>query len=57
MVKLLTEIGSNFTSSAELEIVRDVKEKLSYVALDYDEEVKLYSESSQNDKPYEMPDG
>jgi actin len=46
LVKLLTEIGSNFTSSAELEIVRDVKEKLSYVALDYDEEVKLYAESS-----------
>lgn len=55
--KLLTEVGQNFSSSAEREIVKDIKEKLTYVALDYDEELKVYSESSQNDKPYEMPDG
>jgi len=57
MMKLLHEIGQNFASSAEREIVRDIKEKHCYVALDYDAEIKAYSESSQNDKPYELPDG
>jgi actin-related protein len=46
MMKLLHEIGQNFASSAEREIVRDIKEKLSYVALDYEAELKAYNESS-----------
>ncbi|KRX08339.1 hypothetical protein PPERSA_03333 [Pseudocohnilembus persalinus] len=57
MQKLLTEVGQSFSSSAEREIVRDIKERLSYVALDYEQEVKAYSESSSQDKPYELPDG
>jgi len=32
MVKLIGELGTNFASSAEKEIVRDIKEKLCYVA-------------------------
>jgi len=57
MVKLLAEVGQSFASSAEREIVRDIKEKLSYVALDFEAEMKTYAESSQNDKTYELPDG
>lgn len=64
MKKLLNEIGMNFSSTGENEIVRDIKEKLCYVALDYDAEYRCkellysaYSETSQKDKPYQMPDG
>lgn len=46
MTKLLTEVGTNFASSAEREIVRDIKEKLSYVALDYETEVASYKDSA-----------
>jgi len=57
LMKLMAEIGQSFASSAEREIVRDIKEKLCYVAIDYDAELKTYKESAANDKPYEMPDG
>mmetsp|Transcript_39265 Transcript_39265/g.94075 ORF Transcript_39265/g.94075 Transcript_39265/m.94075 type:complete len:377 (+) Transcript_39265:71-1201(+) len=57
MMKILTERGHSFTTSAEREIVRDIKEKLTYVALDYDDELTAGQASSEKEKTYELPDG
>jgi actin-related protein len=55
MSKLLMESGVSLSSSAEKEIVRDIKEKTCYVALDFDEEMKKQNDQSI-ETPFELPD-
>jgi len=73
LARLMTERGSTFQNSAEMDIVRDIKEKLCYVAADYEAELKASEEPGAKrrrttdegaadegekiEKLYEMPDG
>ncbi|CAL9101901.1 unnamed protein product [Musa textilis] len=50
LMKILTE-------TADWEIVRDIMEKLAYVALDYEQKLETAKTSSVAEKSYELPDG
>jgi actin len=54
--RLLDDRGHRFTTSSEREIVRDIKEKLSYISTDLDYDMKLYRTKNIT-VPYTLPDG
>lgn len=57
MVRILKDSGHNFESSAEKETVRDMKEKLCYVAEDYEAELAKAESGSELEVSYTLPDG
>eukprot|EP00026_Physarum_polycephalum_P012146 Phypoly_transcript_12422.p1 GENE.Phypoly_transcript_12422~~Phypoly_transcript_12422.p1 ORF type:complete len:347 (+),score=38.77 Phypoly_transcript_12422:158-1042(+) len=57
LTTLLKERGYAFTTTAEREIVRLMKEKLTYVAMDFEKELETATQSSAIEKTYELPDG
>ena len=57
LTRLLAERGYSFTTTAEREIVRDMKEKLAYVPLDFEQELTSTNRSKGSEVPYELPDG
>lgn len=45
------------TSVAELEIVREIKENIGYVAMDFEKDMATSLRSFSIDKSFELPDG
>jgi actin len=55
-MRILGERGHSFTTSAKREIVRDMKEKLAYVAVDFSSEMEGRYRNSACEVEYELPD-
>lgn len=54
---LLRKSGHNFNTSAEMEVVKDIKEKIGYVAWNSDQIEKEDADEIEPEVPYKLPDG
>ena len=57
MIKLLLLRGYTFNKTADFDTVREIKEKLCYVAYDVEQENKLGRETTVLVEKYTLPDG
>eukprot|EP01084_Bolivina_argentea_P024566 45770_1 len=57
LMKILTNRGYSFTTSAEREIVNHIKETLCYTSINFDEDMRHCEFDSDIEKVYELPDG
>ncbi|XP_054270239.1 actin-like [Macrosteles quadrilineatus] len=56
LMRALAENGYKFSSVAEREVIREVKEELCFIALDFEQEITTANHNSLH-KKYEFPDG
>ncbi|KAJ3681490.1 hypothetical protein LUZ60_015979 [Juncus effusus] len=57
LMNILNARGYAFTTATDREIAGDIKEKLAYVALDFEREIGTAKNDSSVEKTYELPDG
>ena len=57
LIKLLQRKGYSFNSSADFELVREIKEKYCFVSCDIDSDRKLDAETTYYNSIHKLPDG
>lgn len=57
MMQLLIERGYAMTGTSERGIFKDMKERVTFIALDFHEAMRESQESSMHERYYELPDG
>jgi actin beta/gamma 1 len=57
MQKILKDNNYNFDTSAEKEIVRDMKEKTCFVSQDYEGDLAKAAAGNELETTYTLPDG
>lgn len=57
LMKVLMECGYNFNTTADPGTLCDIKEKLRYLSLDFDQKMATVVSSSSLEKSYKFPRG
>ena len=57
LIKLLMFRGYAFNSSANFELIREIKENMCYVSINIDKERKMAQDTTVVNKEYTLPNG